>query len=136
MKKFFKEFKEFALHSNFVALAVGIIIGGALQSVVSSLANNIISPIIGIFIGANLDTMSWSVLGATIRYGAFITSIIDFLILAVIVFLMIKGISKIMSMNKKETLTSPPAHTCPYCKTEINLEATRCPACTSQLAIE
>jgi len=136
MKKFFTEFKEFALKSNFVALAIGIIIGGALQSVVTSLANNILSPIIGIFVGANFDTLSWNVLGATITYGAFITSLINFLILAFIVFLMIKGMNKIMSLNKKEQAAAASVHTCPYCKTEVSIEATRCPACTSQLATE
>ena len=136
MKKFFTEFKEFALKSNVVALAIGIIIGGALQSVVTSLARDVVSPIIGIFVGANFDTLAWSIFGATITYGAFITNVINFIILAFIVFLMVKGMNKLIAMSKKEKPAPPPARTCPYCKTEIDTEATRCPACTSQLAID
>ena len=134
MKKFFAEFKEFALKGNIVALAIGIIIGGALQGVVTSLTNNILSPIIGIFVGANFNTLIWDVLGVTIMYGAFITSLINFIILAFVVFLMVKGMNKIISLNKKESPAPP--RTCLYCKTEVNTEATRCPACTSDLPLE
>ncbi|MCL2707227.1 MAG: large conductance mechanosensitive channel protein MscL [Dehalococcoidia bacterium] len=134
MKKVFTEFKEFALKSNIIALAIGIIIGGALQGVVASLTNNILSPILGIFVGSNFDRLVLNVLGTTIMYGAFITSLINFLIMAVVVFLMIKGMNKLISLTKKQEPAPQPVHTCPYCKTEINTEATRCPACTSQLA--
>ena len=107
MKGFFKEFKEFALKGNVMTLAVGMIIGLAFQNVVSSLTDNIISPIIGIFVGQNFDTLELVVRGATIRYGAFITSIADFIILAFIVFLMVKGmnslIKNIESTSKEDT---------------------------------
>jgi len=133
MKKTFTEFKEFALKSNIIALAIGIIIGGALQSVVASLTNNILSPILGIFVGNNFDRLVLNVFGATIMYGAFITNLINFLIMAVIVFLMIKGMNKLISLTKKQEPEPQPVRICPYCKTAINTEATRCPACTSQL---
>ena len=134
MKKFFNEFKEFALKSNVMALAVGIIIGGAFQSVVTSLTDNILSPVIGLFAGSNFDTLWFDVFGVTIRYGAFITSVINFLIMAFVIFLMVKGMNRLASAGKKtDDDASPVARLCPYCKTELHEEATRCPACTSQL---
>lgn len=135
MKKFLQEFKNFALKSNVMALAVGIIIGGAFQGVVSSLTENILSPILGLFVGSNFDILVLDIFSVSIRYGAFITSVVNFIILAFIVFLMVKGMNKLAFIGKKETGASLPARTCPYCKTELHEEATRCPACTSQLPL-
>ena len=135
MKSFIKEFKEFALQSNVMALAVGIIIGGAFQGLVTSLTDNIIAPIIGLFAGKNFDALSFDIFGVTIKYGAFITNLVDFFILALVVFLMVKAINRLMSIGykEKESVAETPARACPYCKTELHEEATRCPACTSQL---
>ena len=131
MKKFMNEFKEFALQGNVMNLAVGVIIGAAFQGVVKSLTDNILSPIIGLFAKTNLDALSFDVFEVTIRYGAFITSIINFLILAFIVFIIVKAMAKILSLHAPGTKSK--SQTCPYCKTEIDIGATRCPACTSQI---
>jgi len=135
MRKIFNEFKEFALKGNVMMFAVGVIIGGAFQGIVASFTDNIISPVIGIFAGKNFDALSFDILGATIKYGAFITSFINFLIMAFVVFLMVKGMNRLAALGKTEELkeATPPARLCPHCKTEIHAEATRCPACTSQL---
>ena len=134
MKKFSHEFKEFVLKGNVLNLAVGIIIGAAFQSIVTSLTDNIISPIIGLFAGRNFDTLQISVLGADIRYGAFITSVINFLIMAFVVFLLVRAMNKILSVNQKPTVAAEPTtRQCPFCMSDISLKATRCPACTSQL---
>ena len=100
LKTFFKEFKEFALKGNVMTLAVGMIIGLAFQNVVSSLTDNIISPIIGIFVGQNFDSLALTIRGATIMYGAFITAVVDFFILAFIVFLIVKTMNRLMAAEK------------------------------------
>ena len=134
MKNFFKEFKEFALQGNVMSLAVGMIIGLAFQGVVTSLTENIISPIIGLFTGQNFDYMELEILGTTLRYGAFITSIINFIILAFVVFLMVRGMNRLSAVgHKKETDSAAVERLCPFCKTALHEEATRCPGCTSVL---
>jgi len=131
VKKFVKEFKEFALHGNVMSLAVGMIIGAAFQEIVASLTENLLSPIIGVFMGRNFDTLEWNVLGVTLRYGAFLTSVINFIILAFVVFLLVRGMNKLFALKKEEEV--PPTHSCPFCKSEVQEGATRCPACTSIL---
>ena len=133
MKKFLNEFKEFALKGNVVSLAVGVIIGVAFQGVVGSLTDNIISPVIGLFSGQNFDTLQVEVLGATITYGAFITSVINFFIIAFVVFLMIKFTNQLLSVGQKKEEEAPTTKKCTFCMSEIDIEATRCPHCTSQL---
>ena len=100
MNRFFKEFKEFALKGNVVTLAVGMIIGLGFQGVVTSLTDNIISPIIGIFAGQNFDSLTLEVRGATIAYGAFITATINFIILAFVVFLIVKAMNRLVKNNE------------------------------------
>ena len=132
MRKFFKEFKEFALKGNVVSLAVGIIIGGAFQGVVTSLTDNILSPLIGLFMGRNFDALEAGFLGVTLTYGKFITSAVNSLIMALVVFLMVRAMNRVMTIGKKpEPPVKPRA--CPYCKTEVHKEATRCQACTSDI---
>ncbi len=146
MKKFFGEFKEFIMKGNVLDLAVAVIIGAAFQNIVTSLTDNIISPILGLFTKINFDQLSLKiefpslvegVLGSAveIKYGAFITAVINFLIMALIIFLLVKGINKIMSIGKKKEEEEEEATTkeCPFCKSEIAIEATRCPHCTSIL---
>ena len=134
MKNFLKEFKDFALKGNVMNLAVGVIIGAAFQSVVSALTDNIISPIIGLFTGKNFDMLQLEVLGTTITYGAFITSLIDFFIMAMVVFLMVKSTQKMLSAGqKKSEAAEPTTKKCPYCMSDISVQATRCPLCTSHL---
>ena len=137
MKKFLEECKTFALRGNVMDLAVGVIIGAAFQSIVTSLTDNIITPILNIFGNAELD-FSGLVLrigGANIKYGAFISSVIDFIIMAFIIFLMVKAVNKLTSIGTKPAApAAPTTKVCPFCKSEIAIEATRCPHCTSELA--
>ena len=138
MKKFFGEFKDFISRGNAMDMAVGIIIGGAFTSIVNSLVNDIINPLLGMIGGTDL-TGYVLVLNdeATLNYGSFLTAIINFLIMAFIVFLLIKTIntmSKALTRKKKEEApAAPTTKVCPFCKSEINIEATRCPHCTSEL---
>lgn len=139
-----KEFKKFALRGNMIDLAVGMIIGSAFTSIVNSLVNDMIMPVVSLFTGKvdfsnwflSLDGSSYATLeeaqtagAATLNYGTFISNVLNFLIMAFVVFLFVKGMNK---LHKKE---EAPATTkkCPFCKSEILLEATRCPHCTSEL---
>ncbi len=131
MKKFLKEFKTFALKGNVMNLAVGVIIGGAFQGVVTSLTDNILSPLIGLFTRQNFDDKALEFLGVTLRYGAFLTSVINFLIMALVVFLLVRAMNRLIPEKKPEPELPKPK--CPYCLTEVKVGATRCPACTSQL---
>lgn len=131
--KIVKEFKEFIMRGNVMDMAVGVIIGGAFTAIVTSLTEDIISPILGIFGGANFDSLKAEFLGITLNYGKFITAIINFLIIALIIFLMVKGINKVMSIGKKEVEEDPTTKVCPFCMSEIDIKATRCPHCTSEL---
>ena len=133
IKKFIQEFKEFAVRGNVMGLAVGVIIGAAFQGVVTSLTENILSPIIGLFTGQNFDSLELNVLGITLRYGAFITSVINFIILAFVVFLLVRAMNKMLSAKDDKAPEPVPARACPHCMTQLHQNATRCPACTSQL---
>lgn len=146
-----KDFKKFAFKGNVVDLAVAVIIGGAFGVIVKSLVSDIIMPLIGlIFRGTDFKNL-FIVLGegsfetlaeaqeagvATLNYGVFIDAIINFLVIAFSIFLVIRLITKAKERRKKEEETAPAAPTtkkCPYCLTEIDINATRCPNCTSQL---
>jgi len=134
MKKFLREFKNFALKGNVMNLAVGVIIGAAFQGVVGSLTDNILSPIIGLLTGQNFDSLQLEILGTTLKYGAFITSVVNFLIMALVVFILIRAMNRILTVGRKKP--EPPEPTtkrCAYCFSEIDIRATRCPKCTSQL---
>lgn len=102
MKKFLEEFKTFALKGNVMDMAVGVIIGAAFQAIVSSLVSDIISPLLGSFAGMNFDTLSVSINVATLAYGKFITAVINFLIMAFVLFMIVKTINKISSMLHEE----------------------------------
>ena len=130
MKKFFKEFKEFALRGNVMDMAVGIIIGGAFSGIVTSLTDNFINPVISVIMG-NATYTKADVIG----FGAaFLASIVNFIIMAFILFCLIRGINKLMSVGKKkEEPKAPTTKICPYCKSEIPLDAVRCAHCTSEL---
>lgn len=137
MKKFMKEFKEFIARGNVMDMAIGIIIGGAFTSIVSSLVEDIINPILGIFGGMNFDQLSIKLLGdATLNYGKFLTAVINFLIMAFVIFVIMKAINKMSEKTqpkKEEKEEEPTTKVCPFCKSEISIEATRCPHCTSIL---
>ncbi len=136
MKGFLKEFKEFVCRGNVLDMAVGVIIGTAFKDIVTSLTDNIISPIIGMFGGANFDQYSVTLLGkATLNYGTFITAVINFLIMAFVVFLIVKSVNGLMKLveRKKKEDAVPTTKICPYCKSEIPLDATKCAHCTSDV---
>ena len=136
MKKFLDEFKAFALKGNVMDLAVGVIIGGAFQAIVTSLVGDIISPVIGIFASTDFSNLILTVNGAEIKYGAFITAIINFLIMALIIFCLVKGLNKLASIGKKEETKEPTEKNCPFCQSKISIKATRCPNCTSALEVD
>lgn len=140
MHKFLEEFKKFISKGNVMDMAVGIIIGGAFTSIVSSLVNDIINPLLGLFGGMNFDQLVWNITGdVTLYYGKFITAVVNFLIMAFIVFILIKAMNTAMSKfqkKKEEEEKAPTTKICPYCRSEIALEAVRCPHCTSELETE
>ena len=143
MKKIFGEFKEFVMRGNVLDLAVAVIIGGAFQTIVSSLCNDVITPFIQLIISKcigvdSIDEMTKVLNVGTIQLGNFISAIINFLIMAVIIFCLVKFINKVMSIGKKkeEEEEEETTKTCPFCKSEIDIEATRCPHCTSVLEEE
>lgn len=137
MKSFMKEFKEFVMRGNVMDMAVGIIIGGAFTAIVTSLVEDIINPVLGIFGGTNFDKLTLQLAGdATLNYGKFISAIINFLIMALIIFFIIKTMNKAsekFSKKEEEEPEAPTTKECPFCKSEISIEATRCPHCTSKL---
>jgi large conductance mechanosensitive channel len=143
---FIKEFREFAVKGNVVDLAVGVIIGGAFGKIVTSLVNDIVMPLITLVTGdmsfenmfIALDGKSYETLSAaqeagaaTFNYGMFLTNVIDFLIIALVIFFFIKQINRV---KKKPAPAPVTTKECTYCRTSINKEATRCPNCTSELS--
>lgn len=138
MKKFFKEFKEFISKGNVLDLAVGVIIGGAFSSIVTALTDNIIKPIINCIGGAEIQGRIHLLGDNYINYGAFLSAVINFLIMALIIFCIVKAVNKAMSLGKKHEEEAPvPAEPetkiCPYCKSEIAADAVKCPHCTSDV---
>jgi large conductance mechanosensitive channel len=117
-------------------MAIGVLIGGAFQSLVTEFTNDIIAPLIGLIGG--LDFSQWTLkLGdVEVLYGSFITAVINFLIMAFIVFMVVKGLNKVMTIGQKkeEDEPAPTTKVCPYCKSEVAIDATRCPHCTSELS--
>ncbi len=130
-----EEFKKFITRGNVLDLAVGVIIGGAFTAIVNSLVEDMISPLLGLFGTANLADMSVTLKeGVTLTYGNFITAIINFLLVAFVLFLIIKTINKAQDAVKKDAPEeAPTTKMCPYCKSEIAIDATKCPCCTSDL---
>jgi len=136
MKKFFNEFKEFAVKGNVMDMAVGIIIGGAFTAIVTSLVNDIISPLVGLLVKMDFSTLTATIMGVELKYGAFIMAVVNFLIVALVLFSIIKAMNKATSLVKKkedEPAEEPTTKTCPFCKSEIAIDATRYPHCTSEL---
>lgn len=156
MKGFMSEFKKFIMRGNVIDLAVGVIIGGAFQAIVNSLVNDVVSPVISLATKGINFADKFLVLAvtdevfataeaakeagyATLNYGAFITAVINFLIMATVIFLLVKGINKVSEIGKKKEETveeAPTTKVCPFCKSEISIEAVKCPNCTSDLPAE
>ena len=150
MKKIIGEFKEFISRGNVVDLAVGVMIGAAFKAIVDSVVNDLISPIIGIIFKSDFtqlklvlkeavladDGVTVAAEEVAIRYGAFIMAVVNFLIIALILFIMVKMINSARSIGKKkveEEVVEPTTKICPYCKSEVPIDATRCAHCTSEL---
>lgn len=130
MKKFFEEFKKFALRGNVMDMAVGVIVGGAFSNIVTSLTDNFINPLLNVIMGSAAYT--WDDVGKFA--SAFLTAVVNFIIMAFILFCLMRGINKLLSLGKKkEEPAAPTTKKCPFCKTDIAIDATRCPHCTSQL---
>jgi len=140
-----KEFKEFAMRGNVIDLAIGVIIGGAFGKIVTSLVNDVIMPPIGLVLGnvdfsnlfINLSGENFATLAdaqaagaVTINYGMFLNTVIDFLIVAVVIFLLIRQVNK---LQKPAAEAEPSTKDCPFCYSAISLKATRCPQCTSEI---
>lgn len=134
MKKFLREFKEFALKGNVLDLAVGVIIGAAFKDIVTSLTDNFINPILQLITAG--DKIEIAEIG--VYASNFITAVINFIIMAFILFCLVKAINKMMTIGKKkeEAPAAPTTKQCPYCMSEIAVEATRCPHCTSVIEEE
>lgn len=151
-----KEFKEFALKGNIMDMAVGVVIGGAFQKIVNSLVNDIIMPAISVLTGnVDFSDMVFTVGDASIKYGNFITTIVDFLIIAFSIFLVVKYLNKLNKLKELGDLAAskldkdgkfikhkeqeveepkePETKVCPYCLSEVKYHATKCPHCTSNL---
>jgi large conductance mechanosensitive channel len=143
----FKEFKEFVLRGNVLDLAIGIVIGTAFGAIVASLVNDVIMPPIGLLLGkvnfANLFidlsgkgyatlALAKEASAPTINYGSFLNTLINFLLIALVIFFLVKGINKLRKPEVKPDV-APITKDCPYCFTTISIKATRCPNCTSEL---
>ena len=144
MKKFMQEFKAFAVKGNMIDMAIGVIIGGAFTALVTAFTGNIVNPLLALIPGVNSLEDSLKIVlqeavvdnagtvvteEVAIKFGAFIAAIITFLILAMIVFMIVKAINKLRAQEEAAPTTKP----CPFCKSEIPLDAVRCPHCTSEL---
>ena len=152
---FINEFKTFVLRGNVIDLAVGVIVGGAFQAIVKSLVDDVVMPAISLltkgldftnlFIQLSGDVKYETVEAAkeagvaVLSYGNFISAIINFFIMAFVIFLLIKGINKISAIGRKEEEAeeaAPTTKTCPFCKSEISIDAVKCPNCTSDIPEE
>lgn len=132
IKKFLEEFKAFAMRGNVLDMAVGVVIGSAFTAIVNSLVNDIINPAIGLFFNADFSNVGIHIGDVTIGVGSFINAIINFLIVAFVLFLTIKAINMLHKKPAEEP-KEPTTKKCPYCQSEIAIKAVRCPHCTSKL---
>ncbi len=148
MKKFFGEFKEFISRGNVIDMAIGVVVGATFKAIIDSLVNDIIMPIVGWLIG-DMDFSDLAIVLSTktaedgseivtaISYGKFINAIISFLIIAFCLFVVVKVINKLRRKKEDEPAPSEPTtKKCPFCCSEIAIEATRCPNCTSEMPVE
>lgn len=135
MKKFLEDFKKFALRGNVLDMAVGVIVGGAFTGIVTALTTNFINPLLSLIMtggpGVDANGVAWT-FGAAM--SDFLTTVVNFIITALVLFCLIRGMNKLMSIGKKPAApAAPTTKKCPYCCSEIPIEATRCAHCTSEL---
>ena len=137
MKRFLSEFKTFIARGNVMDLAVGVIIGGAFSNITTSLVNDILNPILGILAGDNEALAALAVQlpgGGALMIGNFINAVIQFLIIALVVFLIVKALSRARMLTRRgKHIEEQDAPKCPFCLEEVNEGATRCPHCTAEL---
>ena len=133
MKKIFEEFKKFAFKGNVVDMAVAVVVGAAFSAIVTSLVNDIISPLIGTLVNMDFSSLTAKVNGVDIAYGSFIMAVLNFFIIAFSMFMFVKSINKVTGMGKKKEAGPPTTKKCPFCFSEIHIDATRCPHCTSEI---
>ena len=162
MKNFFKEFKEFAVKGNMIDMAVGVIIGAAFKALIDAFMANIVNPLISLIPGVKNLNEAWKIVitpaqaevvneageivqpaveEVAIKFGAFISAILTFILLAFVVFLIVKAVNKARKMEEERKAKkegpqeeeAPTTKICPFCKSEIAIDATRCPHCTSKL---
>ena len=135
LKKFMSEFKEFSLRGKVMDLAIGVIIGAAFQSIINSLVNDVLSPLIGLVAQTDLSYLVLNINDVDVRYGAFLTAVINFIIMVFVIFLLVKGMNALSNLGKHKVEEKPAAttKTCPFCWSEIDIQPTRCPHCTSEL---
>ncbi len=136
MKTFFEEFRKFAMRGNVMDMAVGIIIGAAFTAIVTSLVDDLLSPLLGLLVRVNFSDLRVSLLGATFAYGNFIMAVINFLLVAFVLFLIIRAMNRISVLSKKQEEAKPDTRECPYCRSQISIDAVRCPNCTSHLEVK
>lgn len=126
-----KEFRDFALRGNVMDLAVAVIIGGAFGKIIASLVNDVLMPLIGLVLGGlDFSTLAFKIKDASVNYGLFIQAIVDFTIVAFVIFMIVRTMNR---MKKAEPAAAPTTKECPYCISTISINAKRCPHCTSQL---
>ena len=133
---FFGEFKTFALKGNVMSMAVGVLIGSAFSGLVTSLTTNIITPLLNCFgkMDGQVSKLALKVKGQSLEFGIFLADVINFIIMAFIVFLLVKGMNALANIgSKKEEPAAPTTKKCPYCKSEIAIDATKCAHCTSDV---
>lgn len=129
-----REFKDFVMRGNVLDLAVAVIIGGAFGKIVASLVNDVIMPLIGILMGGvNFSGLEATVGSAVIKYGLFIQTIVDFLVVAFVIFLIVKAANAMKKPAPAPAPAAPTTKECPRCYSTIHIQATRCPNCTSEL---
>jgi len=131
-KKLLEEFRDFISRGNVIDLAIGVMMGSALTALVNALVTNLFMPVIGIITGGvNFDSLSVMIFGIALNIGAIITALINFIIIAIILFVMIKTMEKMYrAMDEEKTKT---VHRCPDCCKNVDVNATRCPYCTSNI---
>lgn len=126
-----KEFKDFAMRGNVVDLAIAVVLGGAFGKIITSLVNDILMPLIGVVLGGiNFSELAFTVGDAVVKYGSFIQAIFDFVIIAFVIFLIVRAMNK---MKEQPAPADPTTKECPHCFSTIPIKAKRCPNCTSQL---
>ena len=130
LKKFWAEFKAFAMRGNVLDMAVGVVIGSAFTAIVNSLVGDIISPVIGLFFNADFSQVGITIGDVTIGLGAFLNAVINFLIVAFVLFVVLKVFN---ALHKMPAPAAPSTKLCPYCQSTISIKAVRCPHCTSKL---